>query len=89
MTEITVLSRSWSPRRQGRQHGGDASAVDIYAGVCLRIDDRSVLHHASSRTNPKKNNAIQGATDRALSDYIARVRQQSEAEPHAMGSNLE
>lgn len=36
--------------------------------------------------NPKKSNAIQGATDRALSDYIARVRQQSEAEPRAMGS---
>jgi flagellar L-ring protein precursor FlgH len=35
---------------------------------------------------PKKSNGIQGATDRALSDYIARVRQQSEAEPHTMGS---
>jgi flagellar L-ring protein FlgH len=35
---------------------------------------------------PRKSNAIQGATDRALSDYIARVRQQSEAEPHTMGS---
>jgi flagellar L-ring protein FlgH len=34
----------------------------------------------------KQANSIQGATDRALSDYIARVRQQSESEPHAMGS---
>jgi flagellar L-ring protein FlgH len=34
----------------------------------------------------KKSNGIQGATDRALSDYIARVREQSEIEPHAMGS---
>lgn len=41
--------------------------------------------HAAA-TSPKKNNAIQGATDRALSDYLARVRQQSESEPHTMGS---
>jgi flagellar L-ring protein FlgH len=41
--------------------------------------------HASG-SSPKKNNSIQGATDRALSDYIARVRQQSESEPHTMGS---
>jgi flagellar L-ring protein precursor FlgH len=34
----------------------------------------------------KKSNPIQGAADRALADYIARVRQQSEIEPHAMGS---
>lgn len=43
------------------------------------------IAHAAT-PNPKKSNAIQGATDRALSDYIARVRQQSEAEPRAMGS---
>ncbi len=34
----------------------------------------------------KKSNPIQGAADRALADYIAHVRQQSEIEPHAMGS---
>lgn len=34
----------------------------------------------------KNTNAIQGATDRALADYIARVKQQSESEPHASGS---
>lgn len=48
-----------------------------------------VAPHCSAHTaapDSKKSNAIQGATDRALSDYIARVRQQSEAEPHAMGS---
>jgi flagellar L-ring protein FlgH len=43
------------------------------------------IAHATGST-PKKSNPIQGAADRALSDYIARVRQQSEAEPHAMGS---
>jgi flagellar L-ring protein precursor FlgH len=36
--------------------------------------------------SPKNTNPIQGATDRALSEYLARVRQQSETEPHAMGS---
>ena len=41
--------------------------------------------HAAA-TSPKKNDAIQGATNRALSDYIAHVRQQSESEPHSMGS---
>src|ERR1700751_5676595 len=41
---------------------------------------------AYAGSTPKKNNGIQGATDRALSDYIARVRQQSESEPHSMGS---
>src|ERR1700747_1460492 len=41
---------------------------------------------AYAGSTPKKNNGIQGATDRALSDYIARVREQSEAEPHTMGS---
>ena len=40
----------------------------------------------ASVPSPKKSDPIQGAADRALSDYIARVRQQSEAEPHAMGS---
>ena len=45
----------------------------------------SCIAHAGKPT-PKKNDAIQGATDRALSEYIARVRQESEAEPHAMGS---
>jgi flagellar L-ring protein FlgH len=41
---------------------------------------------AHAGTPAKKSNGIQGATDRALSDYIARVREQSEIEPHAMGS---
>jgi flagellar L-ring protein precursor FlgH len=45
----------------------------------------SCIAHAAGPT-AKKSNAIQGATDRALSDYIARVRRQSEAEPRAMGS---
>ncbi len=34
----------------------------------------------------RRSNGIQGAADRALSDYIARVHKQSEAEPRAMGS---
>jgi len=42
--------------------------------------------HARSTPSSNKNNTIQGATDRALSDYIARVRQQSETEPHTAGS---
>lgn len=50
----------------------------------LTIAPHCVAH--AGAPNPKKSNAIQGATDRALSDYIARVRQQSEAEPRAMGS---
>jgi flagellar L-ring protein precursor FlgH len=41
---------------------------------------------SASAPSSKKSDPIQGAADRALSDYIARVRQQSEAEPHAMGS---
>lgn len=41
---------------------------------------------AHAGTPKPKSDAIQGATDRALSEYIARVRQQSEAEPRAMGS---
>jgi flagellar L-ring protein FlgH len=58
----------------------------LYASVAfgLIIAACGVTHAAAPR--PKKNNAIQGATDRALSDYIARVRQQSEAEPRATGS---
>ena len=40
----------------------------------------------ASIPSPKKSDPIQGAADRALSEYIARVRQQSETEPHAMGS---
>jgi flagellar L-ring protein precursor FlgH len=40
----------------------------------------------ASVPSSKKSNPIQGAADRALADYIARVRQQSEIEPHAMGS---
>jgi flagellar L-ring protein FlgH len=36
--------------------------------------------------HPRKSDSIQGATDRALSDYIARVRQESEAEPHTPGA---
>jgi flagellar L-ring protein precursor FlgH len=45
----------------------------------------SCMAHAGTPKS-KKIDAIQGATDRALSEYLARVRQQSEAEPHAMGS---
>jgi flagellar L-ring protein precursor FlgH len=58
----------------------------LHAGMAfgLIIAPRCIAHAAAP--NPKKSNAIQGATDRALSDYIARVRQQSEAEPRAMGS---
>ncbi|HEX6495189.1 MAG TPA: flagellar basal body L-ring protein FlgH, partial [Acidobacteriaceae bacterium] len=41
---------------------------------------------AHAGTPKPKSDAIQGATDRALSEYIARVRQQSEAEPREMGS---
>ena len=37
-------------------------------------------------SSPKKSDPIQGAADRALNEYIARVRQQSETEPHTMGS---
>jgi flagellar L-ring protein precursor FlgH len=56
--------------------------LSIVAGL-LVVASGCVAHAGSI---PKKNNGIQGATDRALSDYIARVRQQSEAEPHTMGS---
>ena len=56
--------------------------LPIVAG--LLVVAAGCMAHAGS--TPKKNNGIQGATDRALSDYIARVRQQSEAEPHTMGS---
>jgi flagellar L-ring protein precursor FlgH len=58
----------------------------LHAGMAfgLTIAPHCIAHAAA--TNPKKSNAIQGATDRALSDYIARVRQQSEAEPRPMGS---
>ena len=52
-------------------------AGSLLVAVCCTV-------HAGSA--PKKSNGIQGATDRALSDYIARVRQQSETEPHSMGS---
>jgi flagellar L-ring protein FlgH len=60
--------------------------LTLYASVAfgLIIAACGVTHAAAP--HPKKNNAIQGATDRALSDYIARVRQQSEAEPRATGS---
>jgi len=40
--------------------------------------------HGGTSASKKKTDGIQGATDRALSDYLSRVRQQSE--PHAMGS---
>lgn len=40
----------------------------------------------AAHSNAKKNDSIQNATDRALADYIARVRQESETEPHAAGS---
>lgn len=58
----------------------------LYAGMALglMVVPHCIAHAATP--NPKKSNGIQGATDRALSDYIARVRQQSEAEPRAMGS---
>lgn len=58
----------------------------LYAGMALglMVAPHCIAHAATP--NPKKSNGIQGATDRALSDYIARVRQQSEAEPRAMGS---
>jgi flagellar L-ring protein FlgH len=39
-----------------------------------------------AHSTTKKNDSIQNATDRALADYIARVRQESEAEPRAPGS---
>jgi flagellar L-ring protein precursor FlgH len=59
----------------------------LYAGLVFGlIATASGVTHAAAPNPKKKNNAIQGATDRALSDYIARVRQQSEAEPRAMGS---
>jgi flagellar L-ring protein precursor FlgH len=52
----------------------------LLAGAALP----NVGYAHNSATN--KSNAIQGATDRALADYIARVRQQSESEPHSIGS---
>jgi flagellar L-ring protein FlgH len=48
----------------------------LIAGCCVTL----------AAATPKKSSAIQGSTDRALSDYIARVRQQSEVEPHTTGS---
>jgi flagellar L-ring protein precursor FlgH len=35
---------------------------------------------------PNKAGAVAGATEKALEDYIARVQEQSEAEPHTIGS---
>ena len=68
-------------------------AVNISRRLALRsifFAGSLVLAHCciahAGTPNAKKNNGIQGATDRALSDYIARVRQESEIEPHAMGS---
>lgn len=55
----------------------------LFAGL-LVLAPCCVMHAAAP--TQKKANPIQGATDRALSDYLARVRQQSESEPHAMGS---
>lgn len=55
----------------------------LFAGL-LVCAPPSVVH--ASAPSQKKTNPIQGATDRALSDYLARVRQQSESEPRAMGS---
>ena len=46
----------------------------------------SCTAHGGTPTSKKKTDGIQGATDRALSEYLSRVRQQSESEPHAMGS---
>jgi flagellar L-ring protein precursor FlgH len=42
--------------------------------------------HASSAKSQKSGGIRAGATEKALSDYIARVREQSETEPHAIGS---
>jgi flagellar L-ring protein precursor FlgH len=55
----------------------------FFAGL-LVFAPSCVVHAAAP--SQKRANPIQGATDRALSDYLARVRQQSETEPHAMGS---
>ena len=57
--------------------------VALLAGAVIIA--ASCIAHAGT-PKPKKSDAIQGATDRALTEYLARVRQQSEAEPHAMGS---
>jgi flagellar L-ring protein FlgH len=46
----------------------------------------SCIAHGGTPASKKKTDGIQGATDRALSEYLSRVRQQSEREPHAMGS---
>jgi flagellar L-ring protein precursor FlgH len=54
--------------------------------VAALVVATSGLAHAGTTASKKKSNGIQGATDRSLSDYIARVRQESETEPHAMGS---
>lgn len=51
------------------------------------VADVTVPNIARAHKHQSKDaGSIQGATDRALSDYIARVRQQSESEPHAVGS---
>jgi flagellar L-ring protein precursor FlgH len=55
----------------------------VFAGLLLLAPSCVVRAAAPSQ---KKTNPIQGATDRALSDYLTRVRQQSETEPHAMGA---
>ena len=56
-----------------------------FVAACLTLV-AAQTSHASASTS-QKNGAMQaGATDRALSDYIARVQAQSAAEPHAMGS---
>ena len=54
--------------------------VAACVGVAIAISCIAQAAH------PKKGDSIQGATDRALADYIARVRQESEAEPHAPGA---
>lgn len=66
---------------KGRRHLMQRAALLVGAAVIAA----SCVAYAGTKSS-KKNDAIQGATDRALSEYIARVRQQSEAEPHAMGS---
>jgi flagellar L-ring protein FlgH len=52
--------------------------------MALLLTSCSAAH--AGHAQAKDASPIQGATDRALSDYIARVRQQSESEPRTTGS---
>ena len=61
-------------------------AVRLTVGVMLFLM-MAVGSSQAKTPAAQKNGSIQaGATDRALTDYIARVQAQSAAEPHAMGS---